>query len=76
MANEWPRGTQDIKSAYVRIRPLANKPFYLQIKNAMTCAASIVRASKEPLTCCLLIDILESLVDGFDDDDACAVSLL
>ncbi|KAI8630260.1 P-loop containing nucleoside triphosphate hydrolase protein [Xylariaceae sp. FL1651] len=34
-----------------------------EIKNAVSCAASIVRYSKEPLTIALLTDILESLFD-------------
>jgi hypothetical protein len=39
-----------------------------QIKNAVSCAASIVRANKGSLTLLLLVDILESLTDDFEDD--------
>lgn len=63
---------EEINSADIddaNLQRLAERPMNgREIKNAMACAASIVRASKEPLTFTLLVDILESLVDGFEDE--------
>lgn len=40
-----------------------------EIKNAVSCATSVVRASKEPLTVELITGLLESLVDGADSEE-------
>jgi hypothetical protein len=40
-----------------------------EIKNAVSCAVSIVRASKEPFTVELVKEILSSLVDEGESDD-------
>ncbi|TQN64981.1 ATPase family AAA domain-containing protein FIGL1 [Colletotrichum shisoi] len=60
---DWKLTDEDMRS-------LASKPLNgREIKNAVSCVASIIRANQEPLSMSLIMDILETLVEDEEPGD-------